>query len=69
MQDRKETLLRAAYDLLKRSAQTSFVESATSIMTHYDDADCDGYCLMDDISSELELDPETQPIPLEAEPD
>jgi len=69
MQDKKETLLRAAYDLLKRSTQTTFVEKATSIMTHYDDADCDGYCLMDDIASELELDPETQPIPLEAEPD
>ena len=64
MKDRKEVLLRAAYDLLKRSTQDHYVREATSILTRFDDADCDGYCLMDDIATELELDDDTEPIPL-----
>ena len=65
MIDRKTILLRAAYDLLKRSTQDHFVREATSISTRYDDADCDGYCLMEDIATELDLDDDTKPIPLE----
>jgi hypothetical protein len=64
MKDRKEILLRAAYDLLKRSTQDHFVREATSILTRFDDADCDGYCLMEDIAAELGLDDDTEPIPL-----
>lgn len=64
MKDRKEILLRAAYDLLKRSTQDHFVQEATSILTRFDDADCDGYCLMKDIATELGLDDDTEPIPL-----
>lgn len=69
MKDRKEVLLRAAYDLLKRSTQDHYVREATSIMIHYDDANCDGYCLMEDIAAELEFEDEseTQPIPLAKE--
>ncbi len=65
MIDRKEILLRAAYDLLKRSTEHNFVQEATSILTHYDDADCDGYCLMEDIATELGLDDDTAPISLD----
>jgi len=64
MNDRKTILLRAAYDLLKRASQDHYVREATSIVTRFDDANCDGYCLMEDIASELDLDDDTQPIPL-----
>ena len=64
MEDRKEVLLRAAYDLLKRSTQDYYVREATSILTRYDDANCDGYCLMTDIASEIGIDEDTDPIPL-----
>ena len=62
--DRKDILLRAAWDLLKRSTDDHFVRDATSIVTRYDDANCDGYCLMEDIANELELDDDAEPIPL-----
>ena len=64
VKDRKEILLRAAYDLLKRSTQDFYVSEATGISTRYDESDCDGYCLMDDIAAELGLDEGTDPIPL-----
>jgi hypothetical protein len=64
MNDRKTILLRAAYDLLKRASQDHYVSEATSIVTRFDDANCDGYCLMQDIATELDLDDDTQPIPL-----
>ena len=63
-EDRRAILLRAAYDLLKRSTQTHYVCEATHIMTRFDDANCDGYCLMEDIATELGLDDDTEPIPL-----
>ena len=66
--NRKEILLRAAYDLLKRSTQDYYVREATSIETRFDDANCDGYCLMEDIATELGLDDDEQPIPLKRDP-
>ena len=68
-QSRKDILLRAAYDFVKRSLQCRFVESADSIMVRYDDANCDGHCLMEDIMFELDLDDGTKPIPLENDED
>lgn len=64
MKERKEVLLRAAYDLLKRADQSYYVEQATSILVRFDDANCDGYCLMEDIAYELGLEDSTKPIPL-----
>ena len=61
---RKNILLRAAYDLIKRSTQNHYVEEAASILVCYDGANCDGSCLMDDIKIELDLPDRTQPIPL-----
>lgn len=55
---RKEVLLRAAYDLLKKASESHFVEQATEILVHYDDADCDGSCLMQDIATELGIEHE-----------
>ena len=60
---RRDMLLRAAYDLLKRSTHDYYVREATEIKVRYDDANCDGYCLMEDIASELCIDGE-EPIPL-----
>ncbi len=62
--DRKTVLLRAAYDLLKRSTRRHYVVEATSILTPYDAADCDGCCLVEDIAFELGLDDDTDPIEL-----
>jgi hypothetical protein len=68
--DRKDILLRAAYDLIKSSTQDFYVRETVSIFTRYDDANCDGYCLMDDIALELGLEDGTDPIPLvDYEPD
>jgi len=64
MENRKDILLRAAYDLLKRSTQDLYTREATSILTRFDNANCDGYCLMEDIAAELGLDEGTEPIPL-----
>lgn len=63
--NRKDVLLRAAYDLLKTTDSQHFVYEATSILVRYDDADCDGHCLMEDIAEVLGLDEGTQPIPTE----
>jgi len=62
---RHAVLLRAAYDLLTRAERGVFVEEAVAIQTHYDGADCDGYCLRDDIACELGISDDTDPIPLE----
>ena len=62
--DRKDILLRAAYDLIKRSTEGSYVEETAAIYVRYDDANCDGHCLMDDIASELGLEERTRPVPL-----
>jgi hypothetical protein len=62
--DRKDVLLRAAYDLLLRSSDLHYVREATSILVRYDDANCDGYCLMEDIAIALNLDDLAKPIPL-----
>lgn len=62
--DRKEVLLRAAYDLIKRSEEGHYVEETGSIKVMYDDANCDGLCLMDDIAAELGLEDGTMAVPL-----
>ena len=58
MIDRKTILLRAAYDLLRQADKSHYVLNAMEILVHYDDADCDGFCLMEDIASELEIEDE-----------
>ncbi len=54
MEDRKVTLLRAAYELLDKCSQSGYVISPFEVTVFYDDADCDGICLMEDIKLELE---------------
>ena len=47
-------MLQACYDMLKKIDRAPFVTSPFEITVNYDDADCDGHCLMDDIATELE---------------
>jgi hypothetical protein len=64
MNERKDVLLRAAYDLLRRSTEGRYAQEATFIMVQYDGTNCDGYCLMEDIATELALDDLADPLPL-----
>jgi hypothetical protein len=54
--DRKAVLLAAAYELLKRQDRAHYVLEITREVVHYDKADCDGSCLMEDIAHELGID-------------
>jgi len=55
-EDRKKVLLKAAYDLLKKCDEGPYVKNALEETVFYDDAECDGFCLMEDIAAELEID-------------
>ena len=54
---RNEVLLRACYDMLKLQREAGYVISPFENTVHYDDADCDGFCLMMDIEDALGLAP------------
>jgi hypothetical protein len=53
MEDRKTTLLKACRDLLKRQENSDYVLDLLSETVFYDDAECDGNCLLEDIEDEL----------------
>ena len=53
MEDRKTTLLRACMELLQKQEETPYVLDLLYETVYYDDADCDGYCLLEDIKTEL----------------
>lgn len=55
-EDRKTILLKACYNMLMKQRDSSYVISPFETTVFYDGADCDGYCLMDDIEVELDLD-------------
>ena len=54
--DRKTILLKATYDLLKKCEESHYVLDALATTVKYDETNCDGHCLMEDIATELELD-------------
>ena len=56
MEDRKATLLKACYDILKKQEDSHYVLNLLEETVYYDDADCDGNCLLEDIATELEID-------------
>lgn len=56
LKDRKVTLLKACRDLFRKQYNSSYVLDILSETVYYDEADCDGYCLIDDIEAELDLD-------------
>ncbi len=47
--DRAKVLLNATLDMLQQAERNHFVESPLEMVMHYDEADCDGSCLKDDI--------------------
>ena len=53
--NRKEMLLKATYDLLKKCDEGPYVKNVLEETVFYDEADCDGSCLMEDIAIELNL--------------
>ena len=54
-ENRKDILLKAAYDLLKKCNESHYVLNVLYETVFYDDAECDGYCLGNDIAIELGL--------------
>jgi hypothetical protein len=59
---RMATLLRAAFDMIRKAELSPTVESPLEILTHYDEADCDGSCLADDIATELGIERDAEPL-------
>jgi hypothetical protein len=53
--ERAKILLKAAYDLLKSCDEGPYVKNVLEEVVFYDDTDCDGYCLKDDIAILLEI--------------
>lgn len=47
--DRAITLLKACYKLLEKQSESYYVLNLLRETVYYNGADCDGYCLMDDI--------------------
>ena len=54
MEDRAITLLKACRDLLNKQNETSYVLNLLETTVYYDEADCDGGCLLEDIEAYLE---------------
>ena len=52
--ERMITLLKATAEYLKNVRNSPYSDALT-VTAFYDDTDCDGYCLLDDILAELEL--------------
>ena len=53
--ERQTVLLKAAYDLLKKQKDGFYVLDLLAETVFYDDAECDGSCLMEDIEHCLNL--------------
>ena len=53
MEDRKVTLLKACMELLRKQKHSSYVLDLLTETVFYDEANCDGNCLLDDIEIEL----------------
>lgn len=48
--DRAKTLLKATWNLLQKQNETIYVLNMLEELVYYDDCECDGSCLMDDIN-------------------
>jgi hypothetical protein len=48
---RERELLKAAYDILKKCHDSTYVLDVMSTTAFYDEVDCDGYCLANDIAN------------------
>jgi len=53
-EDRKTILLQATLDILRKCEESPYTLSPLETTAHWDEADCDGYCLMGEIEDLLE---------------
>lgn len=53
-EDRAITLLRATLEILRKCANSNYVLDVLGETAYYDEAECDGYCLMEDIRNYLD---------------
>ncbi len=61
--DRKDILLRAAFDMIRKAELSrGYVQSPLEIETFYDGTLCDGHCLKDDIACILDIDENEKPL-------
>lgn len=60
--NRHLTLLRAAFDMLRKCQESHFVISPMETSVFYDEADCDGTCLLEDIATYLGIDETSKPL-------
>lgn len=51
---RAVTLLKAVFDLLHKQIDSPYILNILDTLVFYDDVDCDGYCLMEDIKCYLD---------------
>lgn len=57
-EDRKDILLKAAYDLLRTQHKSHYVLNILTTTAIWDDVECDGGCLMEEIADLLGLEGE-----------
>lgn len=55
MEERIITLLKACKELLEKQNNSHYVLNLLEQTVNYDDAECDGYSLLEDIENELSL--------------
>ena len=48
--ERKDVLLKACYDIIKKCNEGRYVKNVLEQTAFYDDTDCDGFCLANDIA-------------------
>ncbi len=53
IEDQKTKLLQATYDILKQCKSTPYVQNFFEMTAIWDNATCDGYCLMEEIEELL----------------
>ena len=53
-EDRAKVLLKATLELLNKCDESNWVEDPMRMTVYYDETDCDGSCLRDDIEDWLE---------------
>jgi len=54
IENRKDVLLKATFDLLRECDKGPYVKNALETMVVWDGVECDGYCLMQEIQELLE---------------
>ena len=57
-EERAKILLKAAYDLLHKQTETPYVLDMLTETAVWDGAECDGYCLLEDIAEFLGIEEE-----------